>query len=456
MRILFVYPNFNLPKRINHGVACLSAFLKQYGNEVILLQINSRNDLKKIKKVREIKPDLILFSVSTTQWQISKYLIKEISGFSKARIFVGGVHPTVFPECIDELEEISGICRGEGEYPLLYLIDKLKKNEPLNNLPNFWVKDCQNVIKNDILPLINNLDELPLPDWSIFEKEALLEYPSFSFSRGCPFACGYCINSALRMIYKDKGNYVRAKSVNRAIEEIKDKVEKYRLKIINFDDDVFLKNKAWLKEFGDRFKKEVGIVFNCNARPENIDDETCEILKRSGAQFIGVGIESGDEEIRKEMLGRYLSDVQIVNSFKMIRKHGLKSYAFNMIGIPGENASKFKKTIMINKKIAPDDLQISIFYPFPGTPLGDLCKNNGFIKYKSGYSYFDQSTLKLKEFPRGQIHKYFDRFEYLVYKDSDIQKAFKFRLSKAIRRHKVLNLISAPLIGIFKNLHSRS
>jgi len=456
MRILFVYPNFNLPKRINHGVACLSAFLKQHRNEVSLLQINSKSDLKKIKKVQEIKPDLILFSVSTTQWQISKYLIKEISVFSKARIFVGGVHPTVSPECIYELEEISGICRGEGEYPLLYLIEKIKKNEPLNNLANFWVKDRKNVIKNGILPLIDNLDELPLPDWDIFEEESLLGYPSFSFSRGCPFACGYCINSALRIIYKDKGNYVRVKSVHSAIEEIKDKVEKYRLKMINFDDDVFLKDRAWLKEFCDRFKKEIGIFFNCNARPENIDDETCVILKKAGAKFIGIGIESGDENIRREMLGRYLSDDQIVNSFKIVRAHGLKSYAFNMIGIPGENVDKFKKTIEINKKITPDDLQISIFYPFPGTPLGELCKNKDFVKYKSGYGYFDQSTLKMKEFPRSQIHKYFDRFEYLVYKDSNIKKAFKFRISKIIRRHKVLNLISAPLISIFKNLHSRS
>ncbi len=452
MRILFINPNFNLPPRLVNGIACLSAFMKKHGHTTRFLQISSKKCLRKISQIKKINPDLVLFSVCSNQWEVAKFLAKEIKASLKVKIFAGGPHPTVNPECLEESEYIDGVCRGEGEAPLLDLVNRISAGQSIEPVESFWIRNEKGVVKNEIAHLLENLDELPLPDWSIFEESTVLEYPSFNFSRGCLFACRYCINSTLRRIYKNKGNYVRIKSPHRAIEEIKDKLTKYSLEMINFDDDVFMKDKKWVADFCNRYSKEINLPFNCNARPESIDRETCIALKNSGARMIGIGIESGDEEIRRNVLDRALNDEMIINAFKTAKETGLKTYSFNMVGIPGETKEKFNKTITINQVIAPDDLQLSIFYPFPGTPLGDFCKDNGLIKGNTELSYFNHSILKLKGFTVKEIEKSFDLFEYRVYMKRNFKKAIKYRITKLIRRNRLFNLITAPLLDFTKKL----
>ena len=445
MRVLFLYPNVNLAPRINQGLAALSAFMKRHGHETSLLQFNSKSSLKGLAKIDSIRPDIICMSCCTNQWEIAKYMAEDIKKNHDIKIFAGGIHPTTCPESITETRAIDGICLGEGELPLLELVRRLSGGEPIDNVPSFWMRKGSEIIKNEIHLLVEKLDDLPIPDWSIFDSPSIHDYPSFSFSRGCVYDCQYCVNSALREIYKGKGPYIRMKSVDRAIEEMRDKVDRYDLKILNFDDDTFVKNRNWTIDFCSRYSREISRPFNCNTRPESISEEICAALKAAGGRTLLMGVESGDIEIRRKILRRPMTNGDIEKAFGIAHRAGLKTFSFNMVGIPGETAESFKKTVELNRSIKPDDMQLTLFTPYPGTPLGELCREKGYIRHKPTYGYFHYSVLELPGFPRREIHKCYDRFEYLIYRDRDFLKALRFRISKLLHRHPLIDFMSIPL-----------
>lgn len=438
MRILFLYPNVNLAPRINHGIAALSAFMKKHGHTTGLIQFDTPKSLQNLGKISDFRPDIIAISSCTNQWEIAKSLAEQIKRKHDIKIFAGGAHPTVFPECLLETAAFDGICRGEGELSLLELVDRLSGGRPIDDIPNFWMRSGGITVKNEMHPLVENLDELPTSDWSIFDINTIHDYPCFSFSRGCAYGCGHCINSTLRSLYKGKGAYIRVKSVKRAIAEIKDKMAKYDLKVLNFDDDSFIKNEKWISDFCSDYQRDISIPFNFNTRPENINEGICSKIRKAGGRLVAIGIESGDPTIRSGILNRFMTDDAIVRAFRIAREAGLKTCSFNMVGIPGETPESFKKTIRLNRIVSPDMVQLSIFYPYPRTPLGELCLKRDYIKYKPTDGYFHRSVLKLPEFPQREICRWYDRFEYLVFKDVNFVKAVKWRISKFMNRHRIL------------------
>jgi radical SAM superfamily enzyme YgiQ (UPF0313 family) len=426
--------------------------MKKHGHVVTLLTFDNKKSLRNLTKIKEFNPDVIGITSCTNQWGATKSLAREIKKRFDIKIFVGGAHPTVSPESLSETQAIDAICRGEGEFPFLELVEKLSKGQSIYDTPNFWLRKGNKIIKNEISPLIENLDDLPIPDWSIFDAEPIYDYSCFSFSRGCAYDCSHCINSTLRTVYKGKGPYIRVKSPERAIAEIKDKLDKYDLKVLNFDDDGFVKNKKWISDFCQAYRREISLPFNYNSRSEDINEEICAMMKKAGARLVAIGIESGDSEIRSKMLNRSIADETIVRAFKIARDAGLKTCSFNMIGIPSETPDSFKKTIRLNQIIVPDKIQLSVFYPFPHTRLGELCRKKGYIERTPTYGYFHHSILELPEFSQREISRWYDRFEYLVYKDTNFIKALKSRISKFIKRRWITNLIFGPIVRLIKKM----
>ena len=85
-------------------------------------------------------------------------------------VILGGVHPTICPEIIHE-ESIDVVCRGEGEYAFLELLNNMEKGKDITKIKNMWVKKGNQIYKNDMRSLIENLDELPFPDRDIYYKK---------------------------------------------------------------------------------------------------------------------------------------------------------------------------------------------------------------------------------------------------------------------------------------------
>lgn len=429
MKVLFVYPNITKEEGISPAIAYLSGYLKQHGHKTDLMDFTWTNSINKcIKKIRQSKPDIVGFTSTTMDIDFCVRVVNEIKNNFDIPIVFGGVHPTTAPEETINKKPVDMICIGEGELALAELLEKMEKNEMVENTKNFWFKKKGKIIKNPVRPLIENLDILSC-DRELFDYEKYLKARGYiadiSAGRGCPYRCTYCINHILQKLYEGGGRYVRLRSVGNIIQEIQELQKKYRIEGIAFPDDTFTHNKRWLKEFCSEYAERIGLPFSCNGRIENIDSEICKALKDANCNSIMFGVESGSEKIRREILRRPISDEMIMSAFKHTKDEKIKTFSYNMIGIPYETAEDIKKTIELNKKIEPDEVQCSIFYPFSGTDLFYLCEENGWITSRKINDYSSESIMKYDNISADELKKLRDTFAFNVFYDYNKIKAIR-------------------------------
>lgn len=420
MRILFVNPVTPpeiFPVQMSMGVAYLSAVLKQGGHSTALICPHSFSEKSVSDKVDSFKPDLVLVSSVTDQMGLAEKIIGFIHDKYQLPIVLGGVHATVAPEECINLKGLLGICIGEGEHAVLEFVEALEKKRDYSRIKNFWLKTGDKVVKNPLRPLIQDLDALPFPDRELFDGLInTADELEFTGSRGCPFQCSYCVNKVLMNVYHSCDRYVRFRTVDNLLAEIKQALKKYKTAKILFHDDTFTLDKEWLKEFCEKYPKEIGMPYAANGRVETMDEDVVKMLKDSGCVEIKIGVESGNEELRRKVLNRHMTNEQIINAFNLCRKHGLAATSFNMVGIPHETEENIKETICLNRKIKPLRMGVSVFRPYPGTELYELCKKNGWISSRKINSYFeDTSILNMSQLPPLRIQYYHKIFKLSVY-----------------------------------------
>lgn len=460
MKVLFVYPNIiESPKDISLGIAYLSAILKQAGHKTDLIDSTfGMTDEEIIEKANSFKPDLIAVTAASNDFHHAIHIAEILKKNSNAPIICGGYHPTIAPEEVISKEYFDIICIGEGEFALLELLNSLENGEKKTDIKNLWFKSDGKIIKNDLRPWITNLDDLPFPDREIFDYEKYLEWhhntANFISGRGCPFDCIYCINHFLKTI--NKPPYVRFRSVDNVMAEIKDAMKKYpQITSIEFYDDTFTLNPNRVNEFCEKYPKEIGLPFIINARVNAVDREMFLLLKKAGCVRVSIGVESGDTHIRNDVLKRNMTDEQIINTFKWAKEAGIKTYSYNMVGIPFENLESIRKTIQLNRIIKPDFVGVSIFNAYKGTEAYDLCKKNGWLdESKISTSYFQTTNVRHPEFSEKQLKKIRDIFGFRIFISYKHLRALVDLFDKTFTKSPFYMRIRSSLISKLKLIES--
>lgn len=438
MNVLFIYSLYNIaspkkplctPEAIQFGISYISSFLKQHGHDTKLI-ILSRISGKKNKEIiegylKKFQPKLICFTAVSSEYDFILSLAKYIkNAFPDIYLIIGGPHVSLNPE--DVLNVFDALCIGEGEMSTLELVSELEKGRTSSNIPNLWIKNGLSIEKNTTRPFLQNLDTLPFPDRQMWEgwisKNPKAIY-SVLLGRGCIFECTYCCNHSLKKLAP--GTYARFRSPDNIIEEIKEIVNKYLIeKEIYLEVENLCLNKEWalvlcskLEDFNKTLRQPLSFGANIRITPNSDLKNIFHALKKSNFRFINIGLESGSERVRSEILKRNYSNEDIIKAVRLAREYDLQVSFLNLIGIPGETLSDFKKTIEVNRICRPDWVGASIFYPYPGTDLYLACKNRGLLK-KSMPTEMERKTavLDLPEFRKKQIRHCYIWFEYLVYR----------------------------------------
>ncbi|MHB8895445.1 MAG: B12-binding domain-containing radical SAM protein [Candidatus Geothermincolia bacterium] len=418
MKITFVYPDYfetqdvhTEPQgRVYLGIGYLAAVLKRGGHSVNLIHVIEpvpRDEL--IGAVRESEPDLVALSATTLQFskvrEIARW-VKEDTGLPTA---CGGVHPTIAPEETIADESIDYICVGEGEYALLELCEALEAGRPTDCIASIWSKRDGAVARNDVRPLVEDLDTIPFPDRGIFDSAKFAPNQrkrlTMMASRGCPFNCSYCCNHLQRAIYPNGKKYVRFRSPANVIEEIETaRRDDPEIEQVRFDDDILTMDRAWFREFASLYKERVGLPFICNARVDLLNDEMVRLLAEAGCSAIAMGVESGNYWLRKNVLGRPMTDDKILRAFALCRDAGIPTVSLNMVGFPHETISMALDTVKMNAEIDPGLAQITALCPFPNTRMFELCKDGGMIGDATPDTLFSgRSQLELDRMSRAQV-----------------------------------------------------
>ncbi len=420
MKIFLSYLVLDSPQDTgySYGLGYLSAVLRQAGYPVCSSVIKDEKSLFLLyERIKEEKPEIVGFSATTSQFNHLAYIAKAIKKIHPSFIVCGGIHPTLKPDCLFEVPELDAIVRGEGEFPMRELAAALEGKTSCHEIKNMWFKEKGAVINNELRPFIKDLDELPFPDKSSLDYQQAIDdsrgVNRFIFSRGCTFDCAYCSNKALTDL--QGGAYYRRRSPQKAIDEISIDAERYSFQSIIFDDDIICLDKDWFYRFFSSYKKVFTYPFLCNIRPATIDADMVRLLKEAGARGVIIGIEHGNEEFRKNVLKRNITNKQIVETFRLFDQYGIKyRHALVMTGLPFENRKLFLDTVRMCRRLRTTNRSIAIFQPYPATELHETCEKNDWLPREKYYREREKALISYPGFSKEEIQLCHDSFRYLL------------------------------------------
>jgi radical SAM superfamily enzyme YgiQ (UPF0313 family) len=131
------------------------------------------------------------------------------------------------------------------------------------------------------------------------------------------------------------------------------------------------------------------LVWTCNGRVDNLDDEILTEMKKSGCKMIRLGVESGSQDVL-DKIKKGLTLSQIEEGVKLVKKHGIQALGGFMFGFPYDSRETVEQTIQFAKKLSPDQVQFSICMCYPGTSLYEYIKDNDLLLAKS-FKEFDMT-----------------------------------------------------------------
>ena len=422
MRILFLFPDLasditNYTGIPSYGVALLSALLKDEGHDVQLYHLTTEPGREEFRsRLQDVAPDLVAFSTNSHYAHRLPTWTSWAAADTGVPVMVGGVHATLAPDAVLALPDVDFVCVGEGEGAVVDLCRALAAGEVPTDIPNIWRKEEDRIVRTPLRQLIDDLDDLPDPDFTLFDFHNL--YPvrrglfPYILSRGCIFRCTYCSVHALREMSPSGVRFWRFMSPRHAVEQLRRMMDRYypETETVQFLDAILFRDRRWLKEFATLYKEHISLPFSCNLRADFVTEETAAILADMGCEIARFGVESGDEYMTTEILDRNLEVEDIRRAFELLGAVGIQRWSYNMVGLPRENLKMALKTIRLNAEIDPELALSFIFYPYPGTRLYDLCAEDGTLTDKEFDHYFMGVTTDNKEFPEGDVlfmHSFF-------------------------------------------------
>lgn len=291
-------------------------------------------------------------------------LVKEVDGDIK--VIAGGHHPTYCPDETLKNPDIDYVVRGEGEIPLLRLMENIKTGtHDTSSVPGITYRRDGGVVSNADCAMIHDLDSLPIPkrdlvldcDYTRHKGHYILT------ARGCPYTCAFCSDSRL---WHGK---VRRRSVKNVIEEIKYLVGAYDVDFIDFVDGTFTYDENYIREFCNSLADEkLKIKWRCTARYDNIDEEMLELMKKANCSGMYLGLESGSDRILKSIDKRF-STQDIIRASELVADSGISSITAVMMGLPEEEKQDIEDTLSLMKKIRTNIWDVNCYVPLPGTAL---------------------------------------------------------------------------------------
>lgn len=400
MRVALIYPNND--RMVNRGTGFIATAAKLAGHDVTLYDTAYLSDDDVVRSVVDSRPDVVAFSASTLLYPRARRMASGIRDRLPSPILVGGAHATIVGgEILSDCPAVDYVCVGEGEEFIAEFLDRLSQGHVIG-IRNLVYRDGDSVVSNPVRPC-TDLVTLPKFDYSFWSQESIVRSgpkPGFTYvfaTRGCPYRCTYCCNSCYLDLYGR--SYLRTQSADSVIAELISLRDEYKAGFLYFGDEMILFDKDYVADLFRRVRREVGLPFGCMTRVETIDRSVIDLFRETGCCYVSLGIECGDEQFRRTMLNRHMTDQQIYSAFSLLREiPGMFIYAFFMHGFPVPNDAELTaKTEEMKRRLNPDLVQDSQFYPLRGTKLYSRCEEMGMIDHDAAEcteNYLRKSVLK--------------------------------------------------------------
>ena len=402
---------------IDLGLRYISAYLKSHGKEVAVYFMRDKRVTSESSFAPALLDDLVRrlggagligVSVMTNTFRRARALTEAIRRAGiKAPIIWGGPHPTV---AIDEsLDFADWVCIGEGEQVMLELVDRLEDGKDVTTVPGLAFRRPRGTACNPPVPYGEGLDEYPFPDYDLdthwvasgdhFEtasarnlRGALHRYRILT-TRGCPYACTFCMNTALRLANKARGPWVRKRSNENVLQELESAIARFpSIGAVNIVDDLFfIRSEREVEEFGSVYRERINLPIELDAFPNTVTERKVRRLTRLPVRLVSVGIQSGSPRTLRDIYHRPTATRRIAKAMNLLSDHDIPAEYHYIVNNPFESDSQRIETLRFAASHHRGRAILRIFplQLFPGTPLFDRACREHIIgsRHESAYEY---------------------------------------------------------------------
>ncbi len=337
-----------------------------------------------IKEIVAFEPHVVGLGCMTPSAHVLPEITQGIrDSLPEALMVLGGPHISALQTAAVAATAADIGVVGEGEMVMEQVMRAYIEGGAMDSIPGLIRREPDGaVVRNPgSVPLIENLDALPMPAYDLIDVPTYWRQPgmptiprrnyvSLFSSRGCPYNCMYCHNVF--------GRGFRGHSVERILEEIKCAKSRYGADEIEFVDDCFNLDRKRLMDYSQRLCSEIGPIktaFPNAIRADILDDETADALTNAGMYYTALALESGTKRIQK-LIGKRLDIEKFCNATALCNERRVFTNGFVMLGFPTETAREMEETIRV---AADSKLHVASFFrvtPFPNTALFAYVKEN--------------------------------------------------------------------------------
>ena len=366
------------------GISHLAATLEDAGHIVKIHDVQA-DGVEPQKSVDSFLPDFVgisLRNIDDIHIESKLFLAPmlydmalKVREITSAKVIVGGSGFSLFPKELLKLSNADyGIC-GEGEKPLLSLVEKIEKKESPNEIAGLVFKGENGEIKINE-KVAEDASDIKIPkrpkELASFyiEKSTILNVQT---QRGCPHHCCYCTYPLI------EGRNLRFRTPESVVDDI-ERIAECGGKYFFVVDSVFNTSKTHLKEVCKAMiKRPSGMEWGCYLRPQGLDEEMMGLMKEAGLKHIEFGSDSYSDKVLKAY-GKKLTFADIKKSSDLAKAAKIRYAHFLIMGGPGETEEtleeSFQNSLSLNKTVHFPFIGMRIY---PGTPLYTQSVSDGLI-----------------------------------------------------------------------------
>ncbi|MCG5493251.1 B12-binding domain-containing radical SAM protein [Ectothiorhodospira variabilis] len=382
---IIVFPDIpGEPVQLPLGVCKIATHCNAYFDIFVLDQRIEKDVYGRIKEIATNRNILCVgLSVMTgKQIESAVNLSKHLSG--NYPVVWGGVHATMLPEQTINEGYVDYVIVGEGEQAFLELLFKLSESHPdgkasyTSKVRRSYEFNCFSGFEDS-----SQIDYSLIPGVSSYvtARDGFSRALPIETSRGCPFACGFCHNSAFRRSYRR----VRTRTVCSDLAIMK---SSFDLDGVVFQEDNLFVQKGAVLDVLDCLKN-CGLRWKANARIDVFakfanDHKFLRELVSSGCQLLQFGIESGSDRVL-DLINKRIRAEDAIALNQRLKGLPLRIRYNFMVGFPTETKMEMEKTLALMERLMGDNSNVeppflNVYTPYPGTPIYGMAIEKGFVE----------------------------------------------------------------------------